>query len=149
MWEMTGPTTISNDYSFWIPSADFITTTAVLDDLYIRADTSGFLIKDDNVFGFSGSWKCTEGTLDGAAFKVTCSRYLPKPTSTNTYTGDFRFSPKMTVGNTNPSPPVYKAYIHEASNPNALSRISTTVTLKNAYSLMVTATISLTFATLF
>ena len=37
LWEGATPTTIDYDYSFWVPSADFITTTNALDDLYIRA----------------------------------------------------------------------------------------------------------------
>ena len=74
---------------------------------------------------------------------------MPKPTSANTYTGDFRFAPKMDVGNTNSSPPNYLVYVYKGDDPNMVGTLAEHVSMKNASALAVSATLALAAATLF
>lgn len=130
-------------------------TTNVLNTLYTDAvDTTKktYLVDPDNVQGFNGNWSCNVPLLRGGIyFEFECSRFLPKPTKTNTYTGDFRFSPKMTVGGTNPTPPTVKMHIWNKAvmTVSAVDKILEHHELKSATTLAVSATIALATAVLF
>lgn len=112
---------LSSQANLWVSNTKWTATGArlqssggstTLDTLYTDAisTTKTNVISSDNVMGFNGNWYCPTPKGVGLFFEFECSRFLPKSTKTNAYTGDFRFAPKMEVGATNPEPPTYTMY---------------------------------------
>lgn len=148
---MSDGTTLTAGTNMWIPSTNFgtngVTMTVARAAAIASPATNTYKVDPDDTNGFNGNWSCS--VTASSAFIIKCGRYMPKSTTTNTYTKDFRFAPKMEVGGTNKSPPAYNIHIYRGDNANLISDIREAVTLKNATALAVSATLALAAATLY
>lgn len=119
---------LASQANLWVPNSKWTATGAIfttddaattLDTLYTDAIASAKtnVVPSDNVMGFNGNWYCPTPKGGSTGFDFECSRFLPKSTPTNAYSGDFRFAPKMEVGATNVSPPSYKIHLFTEAVP--------------------------------